>query len=148
GADEVVGHRQRVDEARAGRVDVEGRAAVGAQAVLHQAGGGREDDVGGGGAEHAQVELGRLDAGRVQRARGGVEGQVAGGFALGGDVPLADAGPGGDPLVAGVDELRQVVVGQHLFRQVAAGTRDAGIHTLSHHHSTATGRSTPSGAGR
>ena len=45
------------------------------------------------------------DARRFQRARGGVEREVAGGLAFGGDVPLADAGARGDPLVAGVDEL-------------------------------------------
>src|SRR5690606_6620817 len=40
---------------------------------------------------------------------------------------LADAGARGDPLVAGVDDLRQVVVGQHLAGKVAAGTGDTGI---------------------
>ena len=133
GPDELVGDRQRVDEARAGGIDVERRAAVGAEAVLQQAGGGREDQVRRGGAEHDQVELGRLRRRRLPaRATRGVVGQVAGGLAFGGDVALADAGARGDPLVAGVDELREVVVGQHLFRQVAAGTGDAGEHLLGH----------------
>src|SRR3546814_5839360 len=80
-----------------------------------------EDDVGRGRAEHDQVDLGGLDAGRFQRTHGGVVREVTGGFAFGRDVALADAGARGDPLVAGVDDLRQVVVGEHLFRQVAAG---------------------------
>ena len=46
-----------------------------------------------------------VDAGGFQRPHGGVVGEVAGGLAFGGDVPLADAGAGDDPLVAGVDEL-------------------------------------------
>src|SRR3546814_9260154 len=36
----------------------------------------------------------------------------------------------GDPLVAGVDDLRQVVVGEHLFRQVAAGAGNPRINAL------------------
>ena len=127
GADELVGDGQRVDEAGAGRVDVEGRAAGGAQLVLQQAGRGREDQVRRGGAEHDQVEVSGADAGRFHRAHRGVVGEVRGGLALGGDVALADAGAGDDPLVAGVHELGQVGVGQHLLRQVAAGTGDAGM---------------------
>src|SRR3546814_2042617 len=76
-----------------------------------------EDDVGRGRAEHDQVDLGGLDAGRFHRTHGGVVREVAGGFAFGRDVALADAGARGDPLVAGVDDLRQVVVGEHLFRR-------------------------------
>src|SRR5690606_33574806 len=53
-----------------------------------------------------------------------------GGLAFGGDVALADAGARGDPLVAGIDDLCQVVVGHDSFRQVAAGARDARIHAL------------------
>ena len=73
-----------------------------------------------------------VDAGGFQRAHGGVVGEVAGGLAFGGDVALADAGARGDPFVAGIDELRQVVVGQHLFRQIAAGAGDTREHLLGH----------------
>ncbi len=45
GADHRVGNGQRIDEARAHRLHVEGRAAVHAQLVLHDAGRGREDHV-------------------------------------------------------------------------------------------------------
>src|SRR5207342_3954680 len=58
--------------------------------------------------------------------------QVAGGLAVRGDVSLADAGARGDPLIAGVDGLRQVGVGQHFLRQVTAGTGDAREHLLGH----------------
>ena len=47
--------------------------------------------------------------------------------AFGGDMAFADAGAGDDPLVAGVDQLGHVLVGQHPFRQVAAGAGDAGV---------------------
>src|SRR5690606_13774403 len=89
-----------------------------------------EDQVRGGGAEYDQVELAGRDARGFQRTQGGVVGKVAGGLALGGDVALADAGARGDPFIAGIDELGQVVVGQHFFRQIAAGARDARIHAL------------------
>jgi len=61
-----------------------------------------------------------------------VEGEVAGGLAFGGDVPLADAGARGDPFVAGFDELLEVRVGQDLFRQLAAGPGDARVSGLGH----------------
>src|SRR5690606_2746382 len=35
-----------------------------------------------------------------------------------------------DPLVAGVDDLRQVVVGEHFFRQVAAGAGNPRINAM------------------
>src|SRR5690606_14029011 len=124
GLDELVGDRERVEEARTGGVDVE-RAATGhAQAVLQQAGRGREDQVRRGGADDDQVELVGAAAGGFQRAYRRVERQVHGGFAFRGDVALTDAGARGDPFVAGVDDLRQVVVGQHLAGQVAAGSGD------------------------
>ncbi len=57
--------------------------------------------------------------------RGRIEGQIAGGFAVCGAAPLADAGARGDPLVAGVDEFLEVGVGDDFFRQIAAGAGDA-----------------------
>jgi len=57
--------------------------------------------------------------------RGRIEGQIAGGFAIGGAAALADAGARRDPFVAGVDELFEVGVGDDFFRQVAAGAGDA-----------------------
>jgi len=57
--------------------------------------------------------------------RGGVEREVARGLAVRGAAALADAGARGDPLVARVDELLEIGVGDDLFRQVAAGAGDA-----------------------
>jgi hypothetical protein len=57
--------------------------------------------------------------------RGRIEGQIAGGFAIGGATALADAGARRDPFVAGVDELLEVGVGDDFFRQVATGAGDA-----------------------
>jgi hypothetical protein len=54
-----------------------------------------------------------------------VEREVARGLAVRGAAALADARARGDPLVAGVDELLEIGVGDDLFRQVAAGAGDA-----------------------
>ncbi len=124
-AHELVGDPQRVEETRAGRVDVEGGAAVGAQAVLQQARGAGEDDVGRGRAEHDQVDVGGDDAGGLHRAQRRLEGEVAGGLARQRDMALADAGARADPLVAGVDAPGELVVAEHVVGQVAAGAGDA-----------------------
>ena len=58
-----------------------------------------------------------------------------GGLAFGGDVALADTGARGDPFVAGIDDLGQLVVGQALLGQVAAGACDAREHLLGHSYS-------------
>jgi len=54
---------------------------------------------------------------RIPRRRGG---QIAGGDALIDDVPLANAGARGDPLVGGVDHLFQSGVGEQAWRHVGA----------------------------
>src|SRR5690606_30713098 len=120
----LVGDRERIQEARTGCVDVERTAAGHAQPLLQQAGRGREDQVRRGGADDDQVEFVGTAAGSFERAYRRVVREVHRGLAFGGDVALTDAGARGDPLVAGVDDLRQVVVGQHLAGKVAAGTGD------------------------
>ncbi len=140
GADELVGHRQAIDEARTGRVDVHRHAAFGAQPGLDQAGRGRENEVRRGGAHHDHVQVGRSDAGRLHRTQCRPVTQVATGLPFGCHVALADAGAGLDPLVAGLDDPAQVVVGQDLVRQIAAGACDTRVdttvgHRLAHHDS-------------
>ena len=127
-ADVRVGDAQRVEEARARGIDVERAAAVGTEAVLHEAGGGRKDEIGRGRAEHDHVEFGRLHAGGFHRRARGALGEVGGGLALGDDVALADAGARRDPFVAGIDELLEVGVGQDPGRQGTAGTGETREH--------------------
>ena len=79
------------------------------------------------GVDASELDLRALHAGGFQRARGGVEGEVAGRLALGGDVALADAATRDDPLVGGLDHLLEVGVGQHLLGKVAARAHDARI---------------------
>src|SRR6185437_15761794 len=100
-----------------------------------ETGGGREDDVRRGGAQHDQVEFGCLDTRGFQSVLGGAEGQVAGGLAIGRDVPLANAGAGADPFVAGIDDLFQIGIGDNALGQGTAGSDDAGVdlgHSVFH----------------
>jgi len=76
-------------------------------------------------AEHDQIEIGGFYAGRVERVRRRIKGQIARRLAVGGDASLADAGARNDPLVTGLDALLEILVGDDLFRQIAAGAEDA-----------------------
>src|SRR5262245_41084485 len=55
-----------------------------------------------------------------QRRLGGVQAHRGGGLAVGGDAALVDAGALDDPLVGGVDGLRELLIGEHAAGQVAA----------------------------
>jgi hypothetical protein len=65
-----------------------------------------------------------LDAGRFQRGNRRAVGKIARGLAVGRDVALADAGARGNPLVAGVDLLGQLRVGDDPFREKTSGSGD------------------------
>ena len=56
----------------------------------------------------------------MQRRARGLDCQMRGELALGGDVALADASALHDPLVRGVDPGRQFGIGQDVPRQVGA----------------------------
>ena len=56
-ADHGIGHGQRIDEAGAHRLHVEGRAAVHAELALHDGGGGREHHVRRRGGDDDQVDV-------------------------------------------------------------------------------------------
>ena len=120
GAQEIVGGRQREDEARADRLQVEGRAMVDAERVLHRDRGGGKGVVRRRGRQHDQVDRLRVDPGIGQRRARRIDRQMRGELALGGDVALPDAGALHDPLVGGVDPRRQFGIGQDLLRQIGA----------------------------
>ena len=54
-----------------------------------------------------------------------MEGQVTGGLPIGRLAAFADAGTRANPLVTGLDELLEILVGDDVLRQIAAGARDA-----------------------
>ena len=95
---------QRVDEAAAHRLHVEGRAARRAELRLQHAGRAREDHVRRGGGDDDEVEVAGGDAGRVAARCGAAASArslvVSSSAAM---CRCADAGARADPLVGGVD---------------------------------------------
>ena len=102
-----------------------------AELALHDGGGGRKGQVGRGGGDDDQVDVvaacGRRAASACAR-RPRRPGRRSAGPSR--DlVALADAGALDDPVVGGVDELGEVVVGDDRARQIAA---DAGDDAAQH----------------
>ena len=127
--DELGPGGEGVDEAGAGRLQVEAPGPVGAQLVLHEAGRGGEGHVGGNGGDDDQLDLAGADAAALEALAGRPHGQVAGAGAGRGHVPLADAGAGADPLVRGVDDLLEVRIGHHPLGDVPSQRGDARAHS-------------------
>ena len=69
-----------------------------------------------------------VDAGLRERGRARGQREVGERLLLRGDAPLADAGALEDPLVGGVDVLRELVVRDHAVRHVAAEPGDRDVH--------------------
>ena len=76
--------------------------------------------VGRDGRDDDEVELRWVEVDRLEAAAGGHLAEVAGRLVDARDAPLADAGARGDPLVRGVEELRDLVVGEHALGHVDA----------------------------
>jgi len=124
---------QRVDESRTAARNVESPRVLRADLVLHQAGGGGEHHVGRDGADDDDFQFVRPDAARRQALLRRFHAHVARAQALGKHVTLANASAGEDPLVGGVDHLFQVLIGEHLGRNICAEGRDLGA---TAHHGT------------
>ena len=122
---EPIGHRQRVDEARTDRLDIEGNAHGATQLALNDGGDRRKDQIGGGGRDDDQVDVVGGPAGGLQSPARGGHGQVRDRLIVGGLMALADTCALDDPGIGCVDELGQVVVGHHALGQIPA---DAGHH--------------------
>ena len=126
--DEAGRGHQAVDEARAGGVEVEGPAGGSERGLDGRRGPGHQG-VGGGGGQQQDVDVRGLEARPLQGLSPGFGGQAGGRAA---DPALADAGPLGDPFVAGVEPGGEVVVGDDLV-----GHRDAAAphgHAPGHAH--------------
>jgi hypothetical protein len=111
-------------EAGAGRVHVEPVGLAGADLVLDQGGGAREEHVGGDRGDDDGVQVARLDAPAVQGHLQGLGAQVRGGHARLDPAAGPDTGAGQDPLVAGIHHGRKVIVGDDALRVELAGGCD------------------------
>jgi hypothetical protein len=92
---------------------------------LEQTGRGRKDYVGRRCPEDNQVDLGRADARGFEGTSGCVKRKITGRLAVGSLAALAYPRARANPLVTGLDELLEILIGNDLFRQIAAGARDA-----------------------
>ena len=122
--DELLRDLDREKESGAGRGDIETGGFARADLRLHETGGRRENHIGGGGRDQDEIDLFRGNAGLLHRSQSGLGGHVAGLFVGRGDPAFLDPGAGRDPLVVGLDDLREVLVGEDFFRQITAGADD------------------------
>ena len=131
---EALRDAERVEKPRAGRLDVERRRPFRAQDRLEIAGLGGEQPVRGAGGDDQSVEVERCQTGLAQRLLGRRL-PHAGVRLLGArHAPLANARALADPLVRGLEELRELVVRHHAGRRVAAAPPQLGDGSL---HATA-----------
>ena len=122
-AQEIVGGRERKDEAGAHRLQIEGGAMMDAELVLDRDRGRRKGVVRRRGRQHDQVDRLGIEPGVFQRRARRVDRQMRRELAVGGDVALPDAGALHDPLVRRFDTGREFRIGQHLLRQIGAAAQ-------------------------
>ena len=119
-AEQGVRQMQAVQEAGAGGAEVEGHGRAGTDVAADDAGQRRCEMVGRTGGGQDMGQLGRVETGIFQRLAGGIGPEVGGVLFLRQAVATLDAGTGGDPLVVGLHQFAQIVVGQDLGGDVAA----------------------------
>ncbi len=121
GGDELRGDGDGVDEARTGRLHVEGADRAGADHVADQIGGGGKYEIGRGGGADQKVDVGGLVAGALQQPadRFGAHMRGAEPLALQ-DAPLLDAGALDDPGIGRVDQPGELGIVQHVVRKISA----------------------------
>ncbi len=124
GLDEIIGNSECVDEARAHGLHVEGRTLGDAEALLDLHRRRRKGAVGRCRRADDEIDVDRIDSGAYERLLGGGDAKIGREFVVAGDVPLTNAGALDDPLVAGIDDLRQVGIGHDALGQVGADTAD------------------------
>src|SRR5665213_2753905 len=124
--DEIVRHRQAIDEAGTNRLNVEGSAVGHPQPGLHARGGGGKGFVGCGGAADDDVDFARVHARVGQSLARRRQRQVRSLLAIAHHAALADAGALADPGIRGIHDLGQIVVGDDFLRQIGTTTDDAG----------------------
>ena len=99
-------------------------ALLGADLGLDETGGRGKNHVGRGGRDQDEIDLVAGDAGLLHRGERGFRAHVAGEFVVRRDPAFLDPGASGDPLVVGLDDLREVVVRQDSLRHITAGADD------------------------
>ncbi len=120
---EGIGNRQSVDESRAGGIDVEGSRILCSELFLYHAAQVRHDHVRCGRRHEDQVQFLRRELCSLERLVGRFIGEVGGGLPFFSYPAFFNAGTLGDPFIARVDELLQIVIGDDFFRGIGPGPR-------------------------
>jgi hypothetical protein len=105
GSHKLVGYRECVNETAAYRLHIECRAVPDAKLGLQDAGGARKYHVRCGGGDDDQIDIVRIETRGRDRLAAGLKRKVAGNFAVGGDMTLADAGSRIYPLIRSIDQF-------------------------------------------
>ena len=130
GRDESFRDIERVQEAGARGLNIEGGGVLGAEQRLQVTRLRGEQPVGRAGRHHESIDIGRREAGLLEHLlrRGLAHAGV--GLVGPGHPALADAGALPDPLIRRVEDLRELVVGHHALGRVPTGSDELGDGTL------------------
>ena len=123
-ADHGVRHVHPVEEAAACGGQVEDRRLACTHGLADAGGGGRADHLAADARDDDHVEFLGLHARALERLQQGIAPQREDGLGIVGLVARADAGALRDPFVARVDDLLEVLVGDHARRDRAPRPRD------------------------
>jgi len=129
GLDELRSDGERIDEAGARGLHVEAADAVDARHVADEIGRRGEYEVRRRRGADQEVHLAGSGAGLLEESAHRFRAHMRSAQSLAlEDVPLFDAGALDDPLVTGVDHLRELGVGKHVGRHVAEHAGDSRAH--------------------
>ncbi len=92
--------------------------------LLNEAGRGWEKHIGSCRCHDNEIDFLRRNLGLLHCLERGLGCHIAGVFILCGDAALLDAGACSDPIVAGIDHAREVLIGQNLFGHITACADD------------------------
>jgi hypothetical protein len=115
-------YRQRVDEAAALGPHVEGGDGRDPQHPLEVDPISRREVVRAGSGVDDRVEVARLESCHVEGLLRRLQRHLDSGLAFAHPATFLNTGSGSDPLVRGIHQLRQLVVGDHSFGDCEAGS--------------------------
>jgi hypothetical protein len=99
--------------------------------MLNQAGGRRQKMIGSGGGANNQIDVAGRQLGFFERLASSDGRHGRGRFTGAGNAAFANPGPRLNPVVVGVNELFEILIGQDLLGTIPTPSRDGGV--VIHH---------------